>query len=181
MPWLRTGDVVVATEVVALDTTCRPGARASAVVPPVELGAHEGAVASSPGVLATIAEKTAAAGCGALLVDMESWVFAAEAERRGVPFAAVRVVLDGATDELPALSGAIDATTGDIDLWHVVRGLLPRPWIWPAVLNVARQQWEAERRLTEAVALLLRCHPSTWTREDDGGDRGRSALRDGPG
>ena len=181
VPWLRTGDVVVATEVVALDTTCRPGARASAVVPPVELGAHEGAVASSPGVLATIAEKTAAAGCGALLVDMESWVFAAEAERRGVPFAAVRVVLDGATDELPALSGAIDATTGDIDLWHVVRGLLPRPWIWPAVLNVARQQWEAERRLTEAVALLLRCHPSTWTREDDGGDRGRSALRDGPG
>ena len=181
VPWLRTGDVVVATEVVALDTTCRPGARASAVVPPVELGAHEGAVASSPGVLATIAEKTAAAGCGALLVDMESWVFAAEAERRGVPFAAVRVVLDGATDELPALSGAMDATTGDIDLWRVVRGLLPRPWIWPAVLNVARQQWEAERRLTEAVALLLRCHPSTWTREDDGGDRGRSALRDGPG
>ena len=75
----------------------------------------------------------------------------------------------------------MDATTGDIDLWRVVRGLLPRPWIWPAVLNVARQQWEAERRLTEAVALLLRCHPSTWTREDDGGHRGRSALRDGPG
>ena len=149
-------------------------------MPPVELGAHEGAVASSPGVLATIAEKTAAAGCGALLVDMESWAFAAEAERRGIPFAAVRVVLDGATDELPALSGAIDATTGDIDLWHVVRGLLPRPWIWPAVLNVALQQWEAERRLTEAVALLLRCHPSTWTRADDRGDRGRSALRDGP-
>ena len=181
VPWLRTGDVVVATEVVALDTTCRPGARASAVVPPVALGAHEGAVATSPGVLATIAEKTAAAGCGALLVDMESWAFAAEAERRGVPFAAVRVVLDGATDELPALSGAIDATTGDIDLWHVARGLLPRPWLWPAVLSVARQQWEAGRRLTEAMALLLRCHPSMWTREDDGGDRGRSALRDGPG
>src|SRR5262249_24746105 len=180
VPRLPPRGVVVAAGGGAPEMTRRPGARAPAALPPGEGGAHEGAVATSPGVLATIGEKTAAAGSGALLVDMESWAFAAEAERRGVPFAAVRVVLDRATDELPALSGAIDATTGDIDLWHVVRGLLPRPWIWPAALNVARQQWEAGRRLTEAMALLLRCHPSTWTREDDGGDRGRSALRDGP-
>jgi nucleoside phosphorylase len=179
VPWLRTGDVVVATEVVQLDGSCRPGARAAAVVPRVDLGAHEGAVASSPGVLLSIAEKTAAAGCGALLVDMESWTFADEAERRGVPFAAVRVVLDGVTDELPALSDAIDAGTGDIDLWRVARALVPKPWIWPAVLRIARQQWEAERRLAEAVALLLRCHPSTWTREDTRDGR-RPAVRDRP-
>jgi adenosylhomocysteine nucleosidase len=176
VPWLRTGDVVVASEVVRLDAACRPGARAAAVVPRLELGAHEGTVASSPGVLATIAEKTAAAGCGALLVDMESWTFAAEAARRGVPFAAVRVVLDSASDELPALAGAIDVATGDIDPWRVARALVPRPWTWPAVLHVARQQWEAERRLTEALALLLRCHPSEWTRES-AGER-RSAMRD---
>ncbi len=180
VPWLRTGDVVVATEVVQLDGWCRPEARAAAVVPRIDLGAHEGAVASSPGVLLTIAEKTAAAGCGALLVDMESWTFADEAERRGVPFAAVRVVLDGVTDELPALSDAIDAATGDIDLWRVARALVPRPWSWPAVLHIARQQWEAERRLKEAVTVLLSCHPSRWSAEDAGGHR-HPVVRGRPG
>ena len=180
VPWLRTGDVVVATEVVRLDAIVPPqgtGGGGRAARRPRER--TQGAMASSPGVLLTTAEKTAAAGCGALLVDMESWTLADEAERRGVPFAAVRVVLDAVTDELPALSDAIDAGTGDIDLWRVARALVPRPWIWPAVLRIARQQWEAERRLAEAVALLLRCHPSTWTREDTRDGR-RPAVRDRP-
>jgi len=155
LPWLRTGDIVVATEVVQLDASCRPGPRGVAVVPRVELGAQAGVVASSPGALVTTAEKTAAAGCGALLVDMESWALAAEAAARGVPFAVVRVVLDVAADELPGLAGAVDAATGDLDPWRAARLLLPRPWLWPAALRLARQQGEAEHRLAEALAILL--------------------------
>jgi nucleoside phosphorylase len=155
LPWLRTGDVVVATEVVRLDPSCRPGASIAAVVPPVELGAHAGVVASSVAPLVTTAEKTAAAGCGALLVDMESWALAVEADRRGVPLAVVRVVLDVAGDELGALADAIDVETGDIDPWRAARVLLPRPWTWPAALQLARQQSEAAERLTEAVSLLF--------------------------
>jgi nucleoside phosphorylase len=154
LPWLRTGDIVVATEVVRLDASCRPAASTAAVVPPVELGAHAGVVASSPTALVTAAEKTAAAGCGALLVDMESWSLAVEAERRGAQLAVVRVVLDVAGDELGALAGAIDATTGDIDPWRAARVLLPRPWTWPAALQLARQQGEAAERLTEAISAL---------------------------
>ncbi len=168
VPWLRTGDVIVATEVVCLDPACRPAARAPAHVPPAELGAQPGAIASSPGVLASTAQKTAAAGSGAVLVDMESWALAAEAAQRAVPFAAVRVVLDASTDELPALAGAIDPATGELDVRAVLRALLPRPWSWPAVLRVARQQWEAERRLAEAVAGLLRDGASAgWRREGE--------------
>ena len=126
-----------------------------AVVPPVELGAHAGVVASSVAPLVTTAEKTAAAGCGALLVDMESWALAFEAHRRGVPLAVVRVVLDVAGDELGALADAIDVETGDIDPWRAARVLLPRPWTWPAALQLARQQSEAAERLTEAVSLLF--------------------------
>lgn len=155
LPWLRTGDVVVATEVVRLDPSCRPGASIAAVVPPVELGAHAGVVASSVAPLVTTAEKTAAAGCGALLVDMESWALAVEADRRGVPLAVVRVVLDVAGDELGALADAIDVETGDIDPWRAARVLLPRPWTWPAAFQLARQQSEAAERLTEAVSLLF--------------------------
>ena len=155
LPWLRTGDLVVATEVIRLDASCRPQARAAAVVPPVDLGAHAGVVVSSAAPLVSTAAKTAAAGCGALLVDMESWALAAEAERRGVSFAVVRVVLDVATDELPALAGAIDAATGDIDPWRAARALLPRPWTWLAAMRLARQQGEAADRLAEAVGVVF--------------------------
>ena len=155
LPWLRTGDIVVATEVVRLDASCRPEASTAALLPPVELGAHAGVVASSPAALATAVQKTAAAGCGALLVDMESWSLAAEADRRGIPLAVVRVVLDVASDELAAMAGAVDTATGDIDPWRAARVLLPRPWTWPTALQLARQQGEAAARLTEAVSVLF--------------------------
>jgi nucleoside phosphorylase len=165
VPWMRTGDVVVATEVISLDRTCRPEARTPAWVPAAEIGAEPGAIASSPAVLVTTAAKTAAAGCGAVLVDMESWAFATEAARRQVPFTAVRVVLDAHADDLPFLGGAIDPNTGEIAMRAAARALLPRPWSWPAVLRVARQQWEAEHRLAEAAAALLRS--TTWRAADD--------------
>jgi nucleoside phosphorylase len=172
VPWMRTGDVVVATEVVALDRACRPEARSPAWVPAAEFGAQLGGIASSPGVLVTTAEKTAAAGCGAVLVDMESWALASEATRRNVPFTAVRVVLDVHADDLPFLGKALDLDTGEIDPRAAARALLARPWSWPAVLRVARQQWEAERRLAEAVTALLRS--TTWRTTDN------RVARDGP-
>jgi nucleoside phosphorylase len=156
VPWVRTGDVVVATEVVSLDRTCRPEARRAGWVPAAEIGAQPAVIASTPSVLLTTVEKTAAAGCGAVLVDMESWALASEAARRRVPFAAVRVVLDAHADELPFLGEAIDPDTGEIAIRAAARALLPRPWSWPAVLRIGRQQWEAERRLAEATAALLR-------------------------
>lgn len=165
VPWLRTGDVVVATEVVRLDRTCRPEARLAAHVPGAELDAQPGVIASSPAVLVSTAEKTAAAGCGAVLVDMESWALASEASRRRVPFAAVRVVLDAHADDLPFLGAAINPDTGEIEVGAAVRALLPRPWSWPAVLRVARQQWEAERRLAEVLVGLLRS--AAWRPADD--------------
>ena len=164
VPWVRTGDVVVATEVVSLDRACRPEARRAAQVPAAPMGAQPGVIASTPTVLVTTAEKTAAAGCGAILVDMESWALSTEAARRGVAFTAVRVVLDAHADDLPFLGGAINRDTGEIEIGAAARALLPRPWSWPAVLRVARQQWEAERRLAEAVAALLRA--TTWATVD---------------
>jgi adenosylhomocysteine nucleosidase len=167
VPWLRTGDLVVATEVICLDQACRPAARVPARVPGAAVDGERGPIASSPRVLATSAQKIAASGSGALLVDMESWALAAEAARRDVPFAAVRVVLDGALDELPFLGAAIDPESGDLDAWRAARALLPRPWSWPAMLRMARQQREAERRLGEAIAALARGGPST-TWQDPG-------------
>ena len=156
VPWLRTGDVVVATEVIQLDAACRPAGRMTVPCPAVDLGAEAAPIASSPKVLASTAEKTAAAGTGAVLVDMESWSLAAEAARRGVPFTGVRVVLDPAGGAVPDFAGALDAATGDLDPWRVAWTLLLRPWMLPAAIRLARQQGEAAARLEEAVAILLR-------------------------
>jgi hypothetical protein len=90
-----------------------------------------------------------------VLVDMESWALATEAARRGVRFAAVRVVLDAAGDSLPEFGGALDVATGDIDAWRAARALLARPWLVPGALRLARQQGEAAERLGEAVAAVL--------------------------
>jgi len=156
VPWVRTGDVVVATEVVSLDRTCKPEARSAGWVPAAEIGAQPGVIASTPSVLVTTVEKTAAAGCGAVLVDMESWAIASEARRRRVPFAAVRVVIDTHADELPFLGEAIDVDTGEIKVGAAARALLVRPWSWPAVLRMVRQQYDAEKRLAETTGALLR-------------------------
>ena len=87
---------------------------------------------------------------------MESWALATEAARRGVPFAAVRVVIDAVADDVPDFAGAIDVDTGELDGWRAGRALLTRPWLLPAALRMARQQCEAAERLGEALGLLLR-------------------------
>lgn len=156
VPWLRTGDVVLATEVIRLDRGCRPAARMAVPCPTIDVGGDAGPIASSATVLATTVEKTAAAGCGAVAVDMETWTLATEAARRGVPFAAVRVVFDAVADAVPDFAGALDVETGEVDGWRAGRTLLMRPWLLPAALRMARQQGEAAERLGEALGLLLR-------------------------
>ena len=156
VPWLRTGDVVLATEVIRLDPGCRPAARLAVPCPAIDVGGDAGPIASSATVLASTVEKTAAAGCGAVAVDMESWSLAAEAARRGVRFAAVRVVLDAVTDVVPDFTGVLDAETGEVDAWRAARGLLARPWMVPAALRMARQRSEAAEQLGEALGMLLR-------------------------
>jgi nucleoside phosphorylase len=156
VPWLRTGDVVLATEVIRLDASCRPAARLAVPRPRVDVGCDAGPIASSATVLVSTVAKTAAAGCGAVAVDMESWAVAAEAARRGTRFAAMRVVFDAVGDTVPDFPGALDAETGEVDAWRAARGLLARPWMVPAALRMARQQGEAAERLGEALGVLLR-------------------------
>jgi adenosylhomocysteine nucleosidase len=63
----------------------------------------------------------------ALAVDMESFWIAAAAAAAAVPFIAVRVIVDGAADEIPAIvSGATDAY-GRLQAARLIGGLLQRP------------------------------------------------------
>jgi adenosylhomocysteine nucleosidase len=84
---------------------------------------------------------------GAVAVDMEGFAIAAVAARHGLPFLAVRSVLDAAADTLPpTLLGAIDAG-GAASLARIVSAIVRAPREWPDVLRLAWRCRAAARPL----------------------------------
>ena len=159
--WLRRGQGVVANEVVVLDAGGGVAARMAAVGTPLaEMAARhgmrllEGPVAGSPSVLATAEAKAAAAAAsGALVVDMESGALAELAHERGIPFHALRVVLDAAGENLPFGPDLVDERTGSLRTGPAIRALAP-PARWPAAVRLVRGQRAAVRTL-RALARVL--------------------------
>ena len=160
--WLYPGDLVAADAVVALDgrtggsTYPAVGGMLATSGSACGLRVHVGTVASSLDVLASPEAKGAAAAGGALVVDMESAEVAAVAATRGVPFAALRVVLDVLADGLPSGDGIVDAATGEVLPLRAAAHFATRPWLWRTAGRLARQQRVAARRLTAFVSAVLR-------------------------
>jgi adenosylhomocysteine nucleosidase len=161
VPWLRRGQGIVANEVVVLDAAGGVAERMGAAGTPLaEMAARhgvrvlEGAIAVSPAVLATAEAKAAvAAASGALMVDMESGAIAQVARERGIPFHALRAVLDGAEESLPFGPDVVDERTGSLRMGPVIRALAP-PARWPAAVRLVRGQRAATRTL-RAMARVL--------------------------
>ncbi|MGH6957296.1 MAG: hypothetical protein ACREEW_11595, partial [Caulobacteraceae bacterium] len=152
---LEVGDLVIASEIVdpagrrmAADPAL--AARLGAALPSARLAA----IAGNDTFLAGPSEKKIlASATGASAADAESHFAAAEAARRGVPFAAVRAISDSAGRRLPqaALVG-LDAQ-GRMRPSRLVMALARRPREFPALVRTA---FEAER----AFAVLRRAIPA---------------------
>jgi adenosylhomocysteine nucleosidase len=139
-PSLKSGDVVVATEVLAGDTRFLAG-----------LALNEELIARAAlrrrrvvrGGLAGVEQVIAATACkaalhsetGAAAVDMESHIAAAYAAEAGLPFAALRVISDPASRALPALAKSAIKPNGDIDLGKVLRGVARNPTTLRALVS----------------------------------------------
>ena len=131
-PTLKSGDVVVATEVMAGDSRWLAGlALGEELIAGTGLGRRrvvQGGLAGVEKVVAAQAGKAALhLETGAVAVDMESHIAAAYAAEAGLPFAALRVVSDPAGRALPALAMAAIKPNGDIDLRKVLRGVARNP------------------------------------------------------
>jgi adenosylhomocysteine nucleosidase len=88
---------------------------------------------------------------GAVAVDMESYAIAELAWTDGLPFLAVRVIVDGAADRLPrAVAAAADAA-GPLRVWPLIAALGRAPSEFAALLRLARRYQAASRSLA-AVA-----------------------------
>jgi adenosylhomocysteine nucleosidase len=139
-PSLKSGDVVVATEVMAGDARWLADlALNEEMITNVALGRRRvvrGGLAGVEQVLAATAAKAALwLQTGAAAVDMESHIAAAYAAEAGLPFAALRVISDPATRALPALAMVAIKPNGDIDVRKVLRGVARNPLLLRALVS----------------------------------------------
>lgn len=158
--WLRRGQGIAATEVLRLDERGQAVERLPAADAPLPAIAARhgvrvvaGPIAAGGRMLASAGAKAAAAASGALVVDMESGAIAAVARERGVPFHALRAVLDLAHERLPFGPDVVDEESGRVRAGRVAAALTP-PWRWPAALRLWRGRRAAARTLGALASVL---------------------------
>jgi adenosylhomocysteine nucleosidase len=159
-PALRSGDIVVATEVLAGDARWLAGlALNDELVARVALGRRRvvrGGLAGVEQVIGARAGKAALwSETGASAVDMESHIAAAYAEESGLPFAALRVISDPASRALPAIAMTAIKPNGDIDLRKVLRGVARNPMSLRALVSTGIDFNRALRSLRGCRDFLL--------------------------
>ena len=159
-PTLRSGDVVVATEVLAGDTRWLAGlALNEELIASVALGRRRVVRGGLAGVEEVVVARDGKAALrsetGAAAVDMESHIAAAYAAEAGLPFAALRVISDPASRALPALARSAIKPNGEIDLRKVLRGLARNPMTLRALVSTGIDFNRALRSLRGCRSFLL--------------------------
>jgi len=161
-PALKSGDVVMATEVLAGDTRWLADlAFGQNLVAGIGLGRGRrrivrGRLAGAEEVVVARHHKEALhLETGAAAVDMESHIAAAYAAEAGLPFAALRVVSDPAHRALPSLARAAIKPNGGIDLRKVLRGVARNPRTLRDLVTTGMDFNRALRSLRGCRGLLL--------------------------
>jgi hopanoid-associated phosphorylase len=159
-PSLKSGDVVVATEVTAGDARWFAGlSLAEDQIAALAMGGRR----IVRGGLAGVEEVVVAQACkaalrsetGAAAVDMESHIAAAYAAEAGLPFAALRVISDPASRALPALARAAIKPNGDVDLRKILHGLMQNPTTLRALVSTGIDFNRALKSLRGCRGFLL--------------------------
>jgi hypothetical protein len=109
----------------------------------------------SPRLLLGPAEKAAAAATGAVAVDMESGPLSAFAADRGLPFTALRVVLDGPGEALPPALAELIGPGGQVRGRRALGLLATRPGLAVALVALAGRGRRALGALGRVLARVL--------------------------
>lgn len=154
-PTLPPGTVLVATGVRAGAESFRTDPFWTAALRRALPYAVPGLLAGSDAAVTSVDAKQALhAPHGALAVDMESHIAARVARQHGLPFAALRVVVDPADRPVPPLAVAGMADDGSTDIGAIVFGLLKAPHHLPGLLRLGRDAAAARRALQAARRAL---------------------------
>jgi adenosylhomocysteine nucleosidase len=159
-PALKSGDIVVATEVTSGDTRWLAGLSLSEPqIASIALGRRRivrgGLAGVEEVVVAQSSKATLRSETGAAAVDMESHIAAAYAAESGLPFAALRVIADPATRTLPALARSAIKPNGDIDLRRILGGIVRNPKALRALVSTGLDFNRALKSLRGCRGFLL--------------------------
>jgi nucleoside phosphorylase len=107
----------------------------------------DGPLFTSPTILFTSEEKaTQGERTGAIAVEMESGVHAEFAEKRGLPFLVLRVILDGVDMTIPAVAG-LTTPEGEVRYMRAATYLATHPHHFSALLAIKRAREAAARSI----------------------------------
>lgn len=168
-PELRCGDLVVATSIVEKVETPPPAGPGSAPLTPdaalcpLAIEALGGRVPLRPGPLASAARVIRDPGAkralhgelGAIAVDLESLAAARAAAANGIPFLALRAILDDAETPIPLDFGPLLDPLGRPRRCRFAAALALRPWAVPGIIRLARCERRAAGSLEVALRALL--------------------------
>jgi adenosylhomocysteine nucleosidase len=159
-PSLKSGDVVVATDVTTGDTRWLAGlALNEDLFASVALGRRRVVRGSLAGAEAVVQGRSCKAALheetGAVAVDMESHIAAAYAAEAGLPFAALRVIADPAGRALPELARTAIKPDGKIDLRTILRGIVRNPRTLHALVSTGIDFNRALKSLRGCRGFLL--------------------------
>jgi adenosylhomocysteine nucleosidase len=97
----------------------------------------------------------------AVAVDMESAAIAEVAEQHGLPFLAVRVVVDSAGDVLPRAVTAAADNEGHLHIWRLIGALALAPNELAPLIRLA-QRYRAANRSLASIARMGSLAPAAF-------------------
>ncbi len=150
-PALTAGRIFLPVEIISRDGGVLPTAEPWRERLRAAIAAHRpvasGKLLTSLHAIATVSDKAAAfEQTGAAAVDMESFAVAQVAARHGLPFMAVRVIVDTARDVLPA-SVVAASRSGQVQMGRLIGALARAPRDLPNLLRLAQRYRAAQRAL----------------------------------
>jgi hopanoid-associated phosphorylase len=160
-PSLKSGDIVVATEVMAGDARWLAGLSLNEQqIAGIALGRRRVVMGGLAGVEEVVVAQACKAALrsvtGAAAVDMESHIAAAYAAENELPFAALRVIADPASRTLPALARNAIKPNGEIDLRMILGGVARNPKSLRALVSTGLDFNRALKSLRGCRDFLLR-------------------------
>jgi hopanoid-associated phosphorylase len=155
-PALKPGDIVIATSVITAKQTYATyprWAKSLRKALPEAIGGEP--IFAADDTVPSVLEKEALwRGTGAVAVDVESGIAAACAERYGLPFAVLRVVIDPAHRSIPLSAAAGVREDGTTDALAVLRSLVRRPSEIREIVRLAGDSRRANKSLLRSRKAL---------------------------
>ena len=161
---LRAGAICLPREIVGLDgthfpTTAQWRARVESALA-TRYPLASGKLLSADRAIASTAEKAALhRSTAAIAVDMESLGVASVASAHGLPFIAIRVIVDSASDTLPRAVAAAADRSGQLNIWRLLGALARAPADLAPLMRLGSRYRAASRSLS-AVA-----EAGAWARQ----------------